>query len=58
VEITSYHADLARPLDVEVKTRMERMRPPHPAWTAVGTTALAVSGGATEIRAIAKRAAP
>jgi hypothetical protein len=30
------------------------MRPPHPAWTAVGTTALASPDGVTEVRVTAK----
>jgi len=54
IEITSYHTDLARQLDTAVKARKEVMRPPHPAWTAVGTTALAVPDGVTEVRVTAK----
>jgi hypothetical protein len=33
---------------------MEVMCPPHPSWTAVGTTALAAPDGVTEIRVVAK----
>jgi enamine deaminase RidA (YjgF/YER057c/UK114 family) len=54
LDITSYHTDLARQLQAAVKARKEVMPPPHPAWTAVGTTALAVPDGVTEIRVIAK----
>ena len=54
LDITTYHTDLARQLEIAVKARMEVMRPPHPAWTAVGTTALAAPDGVTEIRVIAK----
>ena len=53
VDITSFHTDLQRQLETAVKARMEVMRPPHPAWTAVGTTALASPDGETEIRVIA-----
>ena len=35
---------------------MEVMNEPHPAWTAVGTTALAIPDGVTEIKVIAHRA--
>lgn len=54
LDITSYHTDLARQLQTAVQARKEVMRPPHPAWTAVGTTALATPDGVTEIRVIAK----
>lgn len=54
LDITSYHTDLARQLQAAVKARKEVMRPPHPAWTAVGTTALATPDGVTEIRVIAR----
>jgi enamine deaminase RidA (YjgF/YER057c/UK114 family) len=54
IDITSYHTDLARQIESAVKARMEVMRPPHPSWTAVGTTALAAPDGVTEIRVVAK----
>lgn len=53
VDIMSFHTDLQRQLEVAVKVRMEVMSPPHPTWTAVGTTALATPDGQTEIRVIA-----
>ena len=53
VDITSFHTDLQRQLDVAIKVRMEIMSPPHPAWTAVGTTALATPDGVTEIKVVA-----
>jgi enamine deaminase RidA (YjgF/YER057c/UK114 family) len=58
IDITSYHTDLARQLETAVKARKEVMRPPHPSWTAVGTTALASPDGVTEVRVIAKLPAP
>lgn len=45
LEITSYHTDLQRQLEETVKTRMKAMSLPHPTWTAVGTTALALPDG-------------
>ena len=53
VDITSFHTDLQRQLDTAVTARMEMMSLPHPAWTAVGTTALASPDGETEIRVVA-----
>jgi len=53
VDITSFHTDLQRQLDVAIKVRMEAMAPPHPSWTAVGTTALATPDGVTEIKVVA-----
>ena len=53
VDITSFHTDLQRQLGVAVNVRMETMSPPHPSWTAVGTTALATPDGVTEIKVIA-----
>ena len=53
VDITSFHTDLQRQLDVAIKVRMEAMALPHPSWTAVGTTALATPDGVTEIKVVA-----
>ena len=53
IDITSYHTDLQRQLDVAIRVRMESMAPPHPSWTAVGTTALATPDGVTEIKVVA-----
>lgn len=53
IDITTFHTDLQRQLEVAVRVRMEVMSPPHPAWTAVGTTALATADGVTEIKVVA-----
>ena len=53
VDITTYHTDLQRQLQTAIKVRMEIMSPPHPAWTAVGTPALATPDGVTEIKVVA-----
>lgn len=53
VDITSFHTDLQRQLQTAIKVRMEHMNMPHPAWTAVGTTALAIPDGVTEIKVVA-----
>ena len=53
VDITTFHTDLQRQLQTAIKVRMEIMSPPHPAWTAVGTPALATPDGVTEIKVVA-----
>ena len=53
IDITSFHTDLQRQLQTAIKVRMEHMAPPHPTWTAVGTTALATPYGVTEIKVVA-----
>lgn len=53
VEFTTFHTDLQRQLQTAIRVRMENMNKPHPAWTAVGTTALASPDGMTEIKVIA-----
>jgi len=51
VELTSFHTDLPRQLETILAVRKEMMPGlPHPAWTAVGTTALASPDGQTEIK--------
>lgn len=51
VELTSFHTDLQRQLQTILAVRKEMMvNLPHPAWTAVGTTALASPDGQTEIK--------
>ena len=53
VEFTTFHTDIARQLETAVQVRKENMNPPHPAWTAVGTSGLASPIGMTEIKVIA-----
>lgn len=50
VEITSFHTDLPRQMETALRVRRELMNLPHPAWTAVGTTSLAIPDGQTEIK--------
>lgn len=53
IDITTFHTDLQRQLDTAVEVNKEIMGLPHPAWTAVGTTALASPDGVTEIKVVA-----
>lgn len=55
VEITTFHTDIARQIETAAAVRRRVMTEPHPAWTAVGTTGLAVANGQTEIKVIAHR---
>ncbi len=55
VEITTYHVDLRRHLDVFVTVKDEVIKPPYPAWTAIGVAELITEGTLVEIRAIARR---
>ncbi len=50
VELTSFHTDLPRQMETALKVRRELMKLPHPAWTAVGTSSLAIPDGQTEIK--------
>ena len=54
IEMTSFHMDLAKQLPTILSVRKSLMNKPHPAWTAVGTTALADPNGQTEIRFLIK----
>lgn len=54
VEMTSFHMELAHQVGVLSKVRQDVFAKPHGAWTAVGTTALALPGGVTEIKVTAK----
>lgn len=53
--LTSYHlGDLLAQMPVFIRLQSERLGEPHPAWTAVGTTALALPGALIEVSAIAR----
>jgi len=54
IEMTSFHTDLQRQLHTILTVRKEIMALPHSAWTAVGTTALALPDGQTEIKFLVK----
>jgi enamine deaminase RidA (YjgF/YER057c/UK114 family) len=54
LEISSFHTDLASQISSFVAAKGQFVRLPHPAWTAVGTTALVGNSGITETRVRAK----
>jgi enamine deaminase RidA (YjgF/YER057c/UK114 family) len=54
VEYTSYHVNMHDHLGKFMKVRDEFISEPWPAWTAIGTTELAVPGARVEIRVTAE----
>ena len=53
VMLRSYFVHLARDLPIYRKVRMDYLREPYPASTAVGVTELAIAGLEVEIEAVA-----
>ena len=56
VEMTTYHLELRKHLNPFIKIKVEFVRTPCPAWTAIGVTELITEGTLLEIRVIATRA--
>ena len=56
VEITSYHVDFHDHLGTFFQVKDRYIKEPYPAWTAIGTTALARRNGLAEIQVIASKA--
>src|SRR6188474_2092006 len=54
VEMTTYHIDLRKHLEAFIKVKDEHVRPPYPAWTAIGVAELISDGTLVEIRVIAR----
>jgi len=54
VEYTTFHVGLQKTMPTFMKVRDEFVKPPWPAWTAIGITELAVPGAHVEIRVIAR----
>jgi enamine deaminase RidA (YjgF/YER057c/UK114 family) len=55
VEMTSFHTDMPETLGTFMKVRDRSIQAPYPAWTAIGCTALAISGARVEIKVTAVR---
>ncbi|NKC01774.1 MAG: RidA family protein [Pseudomonadales bacterium] len=49
-EFTSYHVGLQEHMRAFMKVKDEFVKEPYPAWTAIGTTELALPGARVEIR--------
>lgn len=57
VEITTYHVEISRHMDVFMRVKDRFVHAPYPAWTAIGVSELIVPGGLVEIRAVARNPA-
>ena len=49
----NFEGDQSVQLSAFIAVKDEFMPPPHPAWTAIGTTGLAIPTGVVEIQVIA-----
>ncbi len=56
VEIRSYHTDPQAQIETFSAVKSRYIKPPHPAWTAVGTTQLLQPRGVAEISLVARLA--
>lgn len=54
-EMTTYHVGLRQHLETFIKVKDDHIRPPYPAWTAIGVNELITPGTLIEIRVIARR---
>ncbi|WP_197042303.1 Rid family hydrolase [Sandarakinorhabdus oryzae] len=57
VEITSFHTDVKTQLDAMAAVKNRYIKPPFPAWTAIGVSRLLPDTGITEIKIIARKPA-
>jgi enamine deaminase RidA (YjgF/YER057c/UK114 family) len=55
VDITSFHTDVKSQLDAMATVKNRHIKPPFPAWTAIGVSRLLPDTGITEIKIIARR---
>lgn len=58
VEMTSYHVGLRGHFELFDRVRLEHVREPYPAWTAVEVAGLRREGAIVEIRLVANADAP
>jgi enamine deaminase RidA (YjgF/YER057c/UK114 family) len=54
VEMTTFHVGLRANLATFMKVKDRYMKPPYPAWTAIGVSELAFPGGLVEVKVIAR----
>ncbi len=53
-EMTTFHVDLQKHLPTFMEVKDIYIKEPYPAWTAIGTTELAIPGGLVEVRVTAR----
>lgn len=58
VEMTSYHTEITAQMPDFLAVKRDFVRPPYPAWTAVGITRLIPDNGVAEITVVAKSCRP
>jgi len=54
VDVTTFHVGLQAHLRTFAKVKDRYVKPPYPAWTAIGVSELAVLGGLVEIKVVAR----
>ena len=54
VDMTTFHVGLQAHLRTFAKVKDRYLKPPYPAWTAIGVSELAVPGGLVEIKVVAR----
>lgn len=54
VEMTTFHVGLRQHMGAFASVKDDFVKKPYPAWTAIGTTELAVPGALVEIKVVAK----
>jgi len=54
VDVTTFHVGLQAHLRTFAKVKDRYLKPPYPAWTAIGVSELAVPGGLVEIKVVAR----
>ena len=54
VDLTTFHVGLQAHLRTFARVKDRFLKPPYPAWTAIGVSELAVPGGLVEIKAVAR----
>lgn len=54
VDLTTFHTDVVRQLPVLAEVQKRYVKPPYPAWVAVGTTRLIPNYGVTEFKIVAR----
>ena len=57
VDMTSFHTDVAGQIDAMAAVHKRHVKPPYPAWSAIGVARL-LGDGITEIKITARRPAP
>jgi enamine deaminase RidA (YjgF/YER057c/UK114 family) len=58
VELTSFHVGLTQQIQVFSAVKDRYLKPPYPAWTAIGVSELAFPGGLAEVRVTARLRKP